>query len=292
MVRISDRPQAAARDPTAIAGRRAQKGHRVPRFRFTVAEDMARARCATIRNLVDNRRSVTKPLRSPRDKKVKKSFCLFSCLSQRNSYVRMRLVMAGCPKRSIFGLNAFKVAATSVLSLTACGSRVFESGNTDASGGSGGCDRCSNGPASARGNLEGPIMDATTKLANAADGAPDDVDGSIDSKFALDAGTECETALDCTALLGPLPVACVPRCGDAGEQCQHYICVSGLCRTTACGGDTTAPPGSPNECSTSQDCEGLLGPLPESCIFPCADGSIGCEHYLCLAGFCQTTYCY
>jgi hypothetical protein len=45
------------------------------------------------------------------------------------------------------------------------------------------------------------------------------------------------------------------------------------------------------ECATPPDCEVLLGPLSGICI-ACPNQSIlGCEHYVCLYGICQTAYC-
>jgi hypothetical protein len=97
----------------------------------------------------------------------------------------------------------------------------------------------------------------------------------------------CATPDDCTALLGPLPKICSDSCTNGADGCEHYVCISGVCETTFC----TSQPDDAGECQTEQDCLNLLGPLPKLCIVGCTNGSSGCEHYLCLAGICQTTYC-
>jgi hypothetical protein len=106
---------------------------------------------------------------------------------------------------------------------------------------------------------------------------------------AVEAGFQCETADDCAMFLGPLPGGvCVINCpDDGGEGCEHYVCLSGVCHSTFCGTESGS---SANECSTALDCETLLGPLPAFCIYSCPSGE-GCEHYLCLSGICQTTFC-
>ena len=78
--------------------------------------------------------------------------------------------------------------------------------------------------------------------------------------------------------------------GEGGVECEHYVCLSGVCQTTYCG---SQPSGAMNECRTAQDCEMLLGPLPVYCIYDCpnVDGGEGCEHYVCLSGVCQRTFC-
>jgi hypothetical protein len=110
-------------------------------------------------------------------------------------------------------------------------------------------------------------------------------DSGNDSGSGSDGGVECETAGDCSTLLGPLFGSCL-TCPDGHEGCEHYVCLSGVCQTTYCGGSSTS-----GECESANDCETLLGPLPILCVDPCPDGHVGCEHYLCLSGLCQTSYC-
>jgi hypothetical protein len=51
-----------------------------------------------------------------------------------------------------------------------------------------------------------------------------------------DAGSvECDTASDCTNLLGPVPQNFCPTiCPDGSHGCAHYECVTGICQTTYC----------------------------------------------------------
>jgi hypothetical protein len=51
-----------------------------------------------------------------------------------------------------------------------------------------------------------------------------------------DAGSvECDTANDCTNLLGPVPQNFCPTiCSNGSHGCAHYICVAGICQTTYC----------------------------------------------------------
>jgi hypothetical protein len=101
-------------------------------------------------------------------------------------------------------------------------------------------------------------------------------------------GSKCQTSDDCSALLGPLPSVCLNQCPDGGDGCEHYVCLSGVCETTFCGTQPAAPT---SECQIPNDCAALLGPLPGVCLDTCPDGKEGCEHYVCLSGVCQTTFC-
>ena len=102
----------------------------------------------------------------------------------------------------------------------------------------------------------------------------------------LDSATECETASDCASLLGPIAGSCIP-CSDGHDGCAQYVCLSGICQTTWCGAQ---PSDSATECATASDCTSLLGPIAVTCV-ACSGSRDGCEHYVCLRGVCQTTWC-
>jgi hypothetical protein len=101
-----------------------------------------------------------------------------------------------------------------------------------------------------------------------------------------DSASECKTASDCVRLLGPLPPSCLD-CSGGDSGCEQYACLSSVCQTTYCG---VEPTDSASECETASDCASLLGPLPSFCI-ECSDHCLGCQHYLCLRGICQTSFC-
>jgi hypothetical protein len=100
-------------------------------------------------------------------------------------------------------------------------------------------------------------------------------------------GPECTTDKDCDALLGTLPSGCI-LCADGGNGCPHYLCISNICQMTFCASGSLT--GSA-ECATPADCDSLLGPLPMFCIYDCPVTGRGCQHYICLSGICQTTFC-
>jgi hypothetical protein len=81
----------------------------------------------------------------------------------------------------------------------------------------------------------------------------------------------------------------------SGDGCDHYVCLAGICQTAFCtepsSGASSGAPSGEAECAAPGDCEKLLGPLPSFCIANCPNGGEGCEHYLCLSGLCQTSYC-
>jgi hypothetical protein len=165
--------------------------------------------------------------------------------------------------------------------LAGCGGKT---GGTAASGSSGsGIDATADGMDSGSGSASGSEGGAGASSGSGS--------GSGGQPLETDSGPECRTADDCNALLGRLPDSCsVCPGGDGGLGCERYVCASGICQTTYCG---SQPSGTMNECGTAQDCETLLGPLPMFCIFDCpnVDGGKGCEHYVCLSGVCQTTFC-
>ena len=55
-------------------------------------------------------------------------------------------------------------------------------------------------------------------------------------------------------------------------------------------GPCVCPDGGSVECMTANDCATLLGPVPPICLV-CPKGAMGCAHYECVTGICQTTYC-
>ena len=105
-----------------------------------------------------------------------------------------------------------------------------------------------------------------------------------------DGGRECTSPGDCTALLGPAEGFC-GGCPGGGDGCPEYVCLSGVCQTTYCGANPAALLDGGSECVTPNDCTNLLGPLASECVAGCPGGADGCQHYVCLAGLCQTTYC-
>ncbi len=106
-----------------------------------------------------------------------------------------------------------------------------------------------------------------------------------------DAGHECASPSDCTALLGPAVGSFCGGCPGGGDGCPEYVCLAGLCQTTYCGANPAAVLDGGIECATPNDCTNLLGPLPSECVGGCPGGGDGCQHYLCIAGLCQPTYC-
>ena len=164
------------------------------------------------------------------------------------------------------------------------------SGSSGESGGTGTGESSGTGTGESSGTGRGESSGSSESGAP-LDAEPPPIDASpmLDSTLPppprLDASVECATASDCTVLLGQLPSLCVSNCPGGALGCEHYICSAGTCVTTFCGGPSTA------ECQTTQDCEALLGPLPEVCVAKCPSGQTGCAHYVCVVGLCQTTYC-
>jgi hypothetical protein len=80
---------------------------------------------------------------------------------------------------------------------------------------------------------------------------------------------------------------------------QSIACTGqgGCFANQVCNGDGTAygpcvcSDGGSVECETANDCTILLGPPPSGFCITCPNGSIGCGHYECVSGICQTTYC-
>jgi hypothetical protein len=182
--------------------------------------------------------------------------------------------------------RAVATALLGALSIVGCGARTTLLGELlepNDSGGNG-LDASPDGldldgmPESASADSTPP--DAEEDAMEEGDSSADD--GELQGS---DSGAECATSKDCSSQLGPLAPNCLV-CPDGGEGCQHYVCVSGECETTYCGNM-----GGNGECQFASECETLLGPLPPVCQDPCPNGKEGCEHYICLVGVCQTTFC-
>lgn len=177
---------------------------------------------------------------------------------------------------------------THLLAVADTGSAVEQGGGSTSGGDEAGAEDGSaeaNGPRSSVGS--GSSSGSTGSSSSSGAGPDSQAAGSSSGlSNGSDGAAECQVSDDCAALLGPLPSNCT-QCPSGGQGCEHYVCLSGVCHTAFCG---TQPAPSTNECQTPSDCLALLGPLPPFGT-TCPNGSEGYEHYVCLSGLCQTTFC-
>jgi hypothetical protein len=211
-----------------------------------------------------------------------------------------------CAQNQQMTVRRAVLAATWLVSLAllpfgpGCGGRIESAspGSSSASGGpSGGVvTSSSNGSGSSGGSVSSSGTTSSGSSSGSSGGEDAHGTGAVDAT-ASDAwqpgtdGVECLVPDDCETLLGPLPNSCSTMCPNGPKGgCQHYVCLQGICQTTYCAAQPANPPSS--ECAVPDDCETLLGPLPDSCSNTCPNGANGgCLHYVCLQGICQTTYC-